>query len=96
MKNRNKVKYKMKRFLFALLLLGCLRQPAPAQIIILDSDTDPKRRQVEEGAPFLPELGVTYDQYAPLSEGVLLLCGLGGVYLLKKTKKHKAEKKTNQ
>ena len=79
----------MKRFLLNLLLLGCLCHPATAQIIFVDSDNDHARRHAEEGAPFLPELGVTYDQYAPLADGVLLCCGLGGLYLLKKNKKQR-------
>ena len=77
----------MKRFILTLWLWACLCQSAPAQIIFLDSDMDGAHRQMEEGAPFLPELGVTYDQYAPLGGGVFLLGGMGGLYLLKKRKK---------
>lgn len=70
-------------------LMGFLSLSAPAQIIITDSDLN-QHRSMEQGAPpFIPELGVTYDQYAPLSPGVLLLSGLGGLYLLKKCKKRR-------
>mgnify|MGYP007069884829 CR=1 FL=1 len=62
---------------------------AQAQIIITESDIN-HTRSVEQGVPpFIPELGVTYDQYAPIPDGWLLLSGLGGFYLLKKSKKRR-------
>ena len=39
--------------------------------------------------PAMPILDVTYDQYAPLGEGLLLLTALGGAYLVTKRKKQK-------
>lgn len=77
----------MKRFIVILGLLACLSGSAGAQIIITESDIDHARRRAQDEAPFIPDLGVTYDQYAPLADGVLLLCGLGLLYRRKKTKK---------
>lgn len=73
----------MKRFILILGLLACMSLSAGAQIIITESDTDHARRQVQEEAPFIPDLGVTHDQYAPLADGVLLLGGLGLLYRMK-------------
>ena len=79
----------MKRTMAVAVMMGFLSLSAPAQIIITDSDLNPYR-SVEQGAPpFIPELGVTYDQYAPLSQGILVLSGLCGLYLLKKHKKRR-------
>lgn len=79
----------MKRFVVTLGLLACLSGSAGAQIIITESDTDHARRRAVEEAPFIPDLGVTHDQYAPLADGVLLLCGLGVLYRMKKNKKRR-------
>ena len=35
----------------------------------------------------VPEQNVTYDQYVPVGEGILLLAGLAGAYLVGKRKK---------
>lgn len=56
-----------------------------AQIVYLDYDEASTRAQLDpEEVPFIPILGLTHDQYAPLPDGVLLLCCLGGAYLLRK------------
>jgi len=77
----------MKRFISAILLCLVLLSPAEAQVIILESDQNHNRAPVEGEVPFIPSLGVTYDQYAPLSDGAALLCCLGAAYLLKKRRK---------
>jgi len=77
----------MKRFLFAIALCFVLLSQAEAQVIILESDLDHGRATVEGEVPFIPVLGVTYDQYAPLGDGAALLCCLGAAYLLKKRRK---------
>lgn len=75
----------MKRILLTILLLA-LNWSVKAQVILLDADDTP-RLAVQDETPFIPVLGVTYDQYVPITDGVLLLCGLGGTYLLKKKRK---------
>lgn len=79
----------MKRLVVTLGLLAFLSLSAGAQIIVTEGDVDHARRLVEGEAPFIPELGVTHDQYAPLTDGMLLLCGLGVLYRMKKTKKRR-------
>lgn len=69
--------------------MGFLALSAQAQIIITDADIDHSRNAEQGTPPFIPELGVSYDQYAPIPEGVLVLSGLGGLYLLKKNKKRR-------
>ena len=66
--------------LFAFLLATSLR----AQMVLLEFDEGSPRSTISpEEIPFIPQLGVTHDQYlyAPLSDGVLLLCCLGGGWL---------------
>lgn len=77
----------MKRIvLSAALLLFCVFR-ANAQLILMESDHNTTRATVEGEPPFIPVLGVTYDQYAPLPEGTVILCCLGVAYLMKKKKK---------
>ena len=83
----------LKRFIVTLGVLACLGLSARAQLIITESDTDHARRRVMDEAPFIPDLGVTHDQYAPLADGVLLLCGLGLLYRRKKAEMEKGRKK---
>lgn len=71
------------------ILMGLLSRSVKAQIIITDTDINHQRNELQGAPPFIPELGVTHDQYAPLSQGLLVLSGLGGLYLLKKTKKRR-------
>lgn len=60
--------------------------PAMSQVFILEDDEFNKRSVTEPGA-MVPTQGVTYDQYVPVGEGVMLLAGLAGAYLLGKRKK---------
>ena len=56
-----------------------------AQIVYMDNDeTSPRAQMAPEELPFIPTLGLTHDQYAPLPDGLLLLCCLGGAYLWRK------------
>ena len=64
--------------------------PAKAQVFILDEEEyyNSKRNAIEEGQmPFIPELGVTNDQYAPVGGGIALLGLLGGAYLIAKKRR---------
>lgn len=64
---------------------------AKAQVFILDDhefNSSHRARYNDNGTlPNPPELDVTYDQYAPLGSGVLVLGCLGGAYLLGKRRK---------
>jgi len=77
----------MKRIFLSLLFLTAMLSNTEAQIILMDSDESRSRVEVEGTPPFIPILGVNYDQYAPLPEGLTLLCGLGIAYLMKKKRK---------
>lgn len=92
MKNTPKQNVIMKKRIFSTiaifsLIIGSLN----AQIFIADSDEESMNFRIEReeigGLPFYPTQDVTYDQYAPLGEGLLLLCSLGGVFLLGKRRK---------
>ena len=75
--------------LLALLMAASLPK-ANAQIFIVDEQEflNNSRNRVTAGQlPNIPNLGTTYDQYAPLGSGWLLLTGLGGAYLLGKRQK---------
>ena len=77
----------MKRLLLSIVLMVAVMWPADAQVILLDTDEGKNRTEATGDAPFIPLLGVTYDQYAPVADGAFLLCCLGGAYLLKKKRK---------
>ena len=77
----------MKRLLLFIMLLLAFLRPVDAQVILLDTDEGRNRTETTDEVPFIPLLGVTYDQYAPLADGVFLMCCLGGAYLLKKKQK---------
>lgn len=64
-----------------------LINPARAQIIILDGQSG-SRQEVEGDLPFIPGLGVSYDQYAPLTGGILLLSFCAASYGFLKRKKN--------
>lgn len=77
----------MKKLLLSITLMTAIMRPADAQVILLDTDEGRNRVEATGEAPFIPLQGVTYDQYAPVADGVFLLCCLGGAYLLKKKRK---------
>ena len=60
--------------------------PAMSQVFILEDDEFNKRAVTEPGA-MIPTQDVYYDQYVPVGEGIMLLAGLAGAYLLGKRKK---------
>ena len=73
----------------AMTLLVLLSGTAKAQIFLQDFDqtTDNPRVEADDYGFFIGPQGFDGDQYLPLGDGVLLLMGLGGAYLLKKKKK---------
>ena len=76
----------------ALLFGTAATHNANAQIFLTDEDMQSSMRTVtpENELPIIPELGLTIDQYAPATGGVLVLSLLGGAYLLGKRKKKEA------
>ena len=75
---------------FAALLLGGMT--ANAQVFLDDEDMNQSLRADrtnDPDLPTIPELNVTFDQYAPLGGEVMLLGLLGGAYLLGKKRKEK-------
>jgi len=79
----------MKRILLSIVLLLGTLSYTNAQVILLDSDEGRRQALAEGEVPFIPLQGVTYDQYAPLSDGTMLVCCLGVAYLLKKKRKNR-------
>ena len=75
------------------LMFGAVVMPqANAQIFVMDNEEAVGVARNPDGSldlPAMPILDVTFDQYAPLGEGLLLLTALGGAYLIKKRKKQK-------
>lgn len=65
-----------------------------AQVFILDDNELANNGRLPSDddnlLPFIPELDVTTDQYAPLGSGLMVLGCLGGAYLIgKRNKKQK-------
>ena len=84
----------MKRMMkIAMVLLTVLFMavvPLKAQIFIADDEFEGMMRLAEsEYVLVVPLEGSDADQYVPVGDGMLLLAGLGGAYLLKKW--HKKE-----
>ena len=73
----------------AMTLLVLLSGTAKAQIFLQDFDqtTDNPRVEADDYGFFIGPQGFDGDQYLPLGDGVLLLMGLGGVYLLNRRKR---------
>ena len=75
----------MKRKMLLTWFVLVLATALPAQIVFLDDDEGaPRALASGEEVPFIPLLGVTHDQYAPLPDGVLLLCLFAGGVLKRK------------
>lgn len=82
----------MKKLIIAITtILMLATAPAMAQVFLDDDDLN-TRGTLSEGdlGAIIPEQDVTYDQfqpYVPVGEGILLLAGLAGAYLVGKRKK---------
>ncbi|MBR4561795.1 MAG: hypothetical protein IKO23_07760 [Bacteroidales bacterium] len=64
--------------------------PLKAQVFIADDEFEGMmRKDNPDFALVSPLQGFSSDQYLPLGDGVLLLVGLGGAYLLRKRNKKK-------
>jgi hypothetical protein len=73
------------------LIFGTAMLPkANAQMFILSEEEEigtSRTTITNTDFPIVPTQNVTYDQLAPLGEGILLLTALGGCYLLGKRRK---------
>lgn len=84
-----------KRIVLILTVLILGLQPIFGQIIYTDEDAGHHTRQVNTGTDvfgvMVPQQNIDADQWkvTPLSDGLLLLVGLGGAYLLKKKRSQK-------
>jgi hypothetical protein len=85
----------MKKICYILLvILNLSVTPLLGQMILTEEDVGINPRAAKsypDNWVMVPVQNVTYDQwnYAPLSDGLLLLVGLGGAYLLKKKRSQK-------
>ena len=80
-----------KRIITIVAALMMVTAPAMAQVFIMDED-EYNNGRVSDPAAFgvmVPEQDVTYDQYVPVGEGIVVLAGLAGAYLLGKRRKEK-------
>ena len=81
----------MKKLIMTIAIATMLSVPAMAQVFMDDEDLNQNRGEmtVDEFGVMVPRTGVTYDQYkyAPVGEGILLLAGLAGAYLIGKRRK---------
>lgn len=69
-------------------LLVLLVGSAKAQIFLQDFDqTDNPREEADDYGLFIGAQGSDADQYLPLGDGLFVLVGLGGAYLLKNRKR---------
>ena len=71
------------------MFFGLTAMPAKAQVFLDDEEMSKSLRSTSEESdlPTIPQLNVTYDQYAPMGEGIVVLGLLGGAYLLGKKRK---------
>ena len=82
----------MKKAIMIAAALMMFAATAKAQVFILDDDEFAGNRQTSNGSlvvdnPWQYNLGV--DVYVPAGEGIFVLAGLAGAYLLGKRKKEK-------
>ena len=80
----------MKKIMILLTVVFLSVGPLKAQVFIADDEFEGMmRKDNPDFALVSPLQGFSSDQYLPLGDGVLLLVGLGGAYLLRKRNKKK-------
>lgn len=89
---KNTMKYMRNKIVVILTVLLFTTGITQAQVFIMDEDLGDNSRIGGSSfvIPPVPYQGADLDEYVPLEEGLLLLAGLGGAYLLKKRKKEKS------
>ncbi len=78
-----------KRIVTIILALFMAVVPTMAQVFIMENDESMSPRDPESAITFnviVASQDVANDQFVPLGEGILLLSGLAGAYLLRKRK----------
>jgi hypothetical protein len=84
------MKKMLKKIMILLTVVFLSVGPLKAQIFIADDEFEGMmRKNNPDFALVSPLQGFSSDQYLPLGDGVLLLVGLGGAYLLRKRNKKK-------
>ena len=84
------MKKMMKKIMVLLTVVFLSVGPLKAQVFIADDEFEGMMRKSDpDFALVSPLQGFSSDQYLPLGDGVLLLVGLGGAYLLRKRNKKK-------
>ena len=84
------MKKMMKKIMVLLTVFVLAVGPLKAQIFIADDEFEGMMRKSDPDYILVaPMQGLTTDQFTPIGNGVLLLAGLGGAYLLTKRKKRK-------
>lgn len=82
------MKKMMKKTVVLLTVFFMAVVPLKAQVFIADDEFEGMMRLAEsEYVLVVPQQASDADQYTPIGNGVLLLAGLGGAYLLRKRKK---------
>lgn len=82
------MKKMMKKTVVLLTVLFMAVVPLKAQVFIADDEFEGMMRKDDpEYVLVVPLQGLSTDQYLPVGDGLLLLAGLGGAYLLRKSKK---------
>jgi hypothetical protein len=79
-----------KRIVTIILALFMGAVPTMAQVFIMENDESMSPRDPESAITFnviVASQDVANDQFVPLGEGILLLSGLAGAYLLRKRKR---------
>ena len=77
------------RIVTIILALFMAAVPTMAQVFIMENDESMSPRDPESAITFnviVASQDVANDQFVPLGEGILLLSGLAGAYLLRKRK----------
>ena len=79
----------MKKKIIAIAIATMMAAPAMAQIFIDDDQPNNRANREEEFGVMVLSQDVEYDQwkYAPVGEGLFLLAGLAGAYLIGKRRK---------
>jgi len=78
-----------KRIITILTMLFMAVVPCMSQIVILEDDENFNRqvRDVNDFHVMVPSQDVPHDQYIPIGDGLLLLTGMAGYYLLRRQRR---------
>lgn len=80
-----------KRIVIIILAMFMAVVPTMAQVFIMEDDESMSPRDPESAITFnviVASQDVANDQFVPLGEGILLLSGLAGAYLLRRRKRN--------